>query len=59
MKIETYAPEIPQCLDAASAAFSNRESPTSDTVGTIVSGVTNRNSIPITPENKLIQLVDI
>lgn len=40
---------MPQCCDAASAAFSKRDIPTSDTVGTIVSGVINFNKYPMIP----------
>lgn len=48
--IQTYPAAIPQCFDAASAAFSNNDNPTNDTVGTIVNGVTNFRRYPITPE---------
>lgn len=44
---------MPQCLDADSPAFSNSDKPTSDTVGTMVSGVTYLTILPIIPENCL------
>lgn len=46
-----YPIDIPQCLEADSPAFSNRDSPTNETVGTMVSGVTNFKILPISPEN--------
>ena len=45
-----YPAAIPQCVEAASAAFSNKERPTRATVGTIVSGVTYLNKTPTIPE---------
>lgn len=45
--------DMPQCLDADSPAFSNRDRPTNDTVGTMVSGVTYFKIFPISPENNL------
>lgn len=36
---DSYPAAMPQCSDAALAAFSNNDKPTSETVGTIVSGV--------------------
>lgn len=41
---------MPQCLEADSAAFSKSDRPTSDTVGTIVNGVTYLTTFPIRPE---------
>lgn len=49
-----YPAAIPQCLDAASAAFSKRDIPTRETVGTIVNGVINFNKYPMIPISKII-----
>ena len=42
---------MPQCCEAASAAFSNSDNPTNETVGAIVRGVTYFNKYPMIPEN--------
>lgn len=58
MDFYTYSIEIPHCWDAASAAFSNNDRPTRATVGTMVSGVTNRRIMPIIPVQTRKKIVD-
>jgi hypothetical protein len=50
--ISAYPAAMPQCWDAASAAFSNKDSPTKETVGTIVNGVTNFKKYPTIPAHR-------
>lgn len=47
--VHIYPAAMPQCLDAASAAFSKSDNPTSETVGTIVRGVINFSKYPTIP----------
>lgn len=49
--INIHPIDMPQCLDADSPAFSNSDRPTKDTVGTMVSGVTNLSIFPTRPES--------
>ena len=55
--IKTYPQEIPQFLEAMTAALSKRESPIMAMSGAMVSGVTYRRKNPMMPGRKVAQMM--